>query len=88
MATFCSVRGSGSFRPLLEFGLHLLVKFGGVATLLADHFATCRHAEDTLFDDGAGVRLGHLDVGAVVLGVNRCQVGWIHLVSPIHLEAF
>ena len=84
----CSIRGLGPFHRLLEFGAHFLVKLGGVATFQSEDFAIRRHTEDALLDDHAGVCLGHLDVGAVVLGINHGQVGWVHLVSLIHLEAF
>ena len=80
MATF-SVYGARD--PFADF---LNLAPTSLSDLESENLQVGDHAEDTLLDDGARVRLGHLDIGAVVCCVNGVLVLRLDFVMLICLE--
>ena len=87
MATFSVSGARDPIHQLLELGPHLSVELGGVTALLPQDLSIGGHIKNTYLDDSAGVRFGHLDIGAVVLGVDGTQVCWHDLIVSVGLEA-
>ena len=83
---FCGVRSPGLSWPLLEHGLHLFFKPGNVTALLVLDFMIGHNAKYALADDRARVCPCHLDVGAMIFGVDTGHVAGIYFVPAVCLE--
>ena len=78
IGTFSESGAHNPLAPFLEIGAHLLVKLGGIATLLFEGCKVRRHTEDTLLDDRSRVRPHHFKVGTVVPGIYQGEVSGIN----------
>ena len=87
MATF-SV--SGTQDPFADFLKAAPTSLSNLEVSLPFSRSTCSiggNTKNTFLDDSAGVCFGHLNIGAVVLGVDGTQVCWHDFIASVGLEA-